>query len=73
MLSVLSSQLKARELVTKFDYRNLAPLYANEEMRICIRKDASRTDKYDVWIEGRDGGYAVRGSALIGNTSLSSR
>jgi len=59
--------------VTKFDYRNLAPLYANEEMRICVRKDALRIDKYDVWIEGRDGGYAVRGSALIGNNSLSSR
>jgi hydroxyacyl-ACP dehydratase HTD2-like protein with hotdog domain len=50
-------------MVLKFEYRNLAPLYVNEEMRICVRKDGKKKDKYDVWIEGKDGGYAVKGSA----------
>jgi len=64
LLSVLRSQLQEGEMIKRFDYRNLAPLYANEEMRICIRKD--REKKYDVWIEGQSGGYAVKGSAIIG-------
>lgn len=64
LLSVLRSQLQEGEMIKRFDYRNLAPLYANEEMRICIRKD--REKKYDVWIEGQSGGYAVKGSAVIG-------
>ncbi|KAH8600819.1 HotDog domain-containing protein [Bisporella sp. PMI_857] len=64
MLSVLRSQLRhEQQMVLKFEYRNLAPLYVNEEMRICVRKDGKKKDKYDVWIEGKDGGYAVKGSA----------
>ena len=70
MLSALRSQLKGGKMVTKFDYRNLAPLYADEELRVCVRKDPvrqgnSQMEKYDVWIEGRGGGYAVKGSALV--------
>jgi len=65
MLSVLRSQLKKGELVKSFNYRNLAPLYANEEMSIALRKDRSKAEKYDVWIEGSGGGYAVKGSAII--------
>jgi hydroxyacyl-ACP dehydratase HTD2-like protein with hotdog domain len=66
MLSVLRSQLKKGSIIQAFDYRNLAPLYANEEMKICIRKETGRADKFDVWIEGREGGYAVKGSAIVG-------
>jgi hydroxyacyl-ACP dehydratase HTD2-like protein with hotdog domain len=70
MLSVLRSQLKELEMVGRFDYRNLAPLYANEEMKVCIRKSHIKADKYDVWIEGRDGGYAVKGTAVISQFAL---
>jgi hydroxyacyl-ACP dehydratase HTD2-like protein with hotdog domain len=66
MLSVLRSQLKEGEMVLRFDYRNLAPLYAEEELKICVRKDTDKEDKYDVWIEGKEGGYAVKGSAVVG-------
>lgn len=65
MLSVLRSQLKKGEVVKTFDYKNLAPVYANEEMKVSVRKDRSKTQKYDVWIEGSGGGYAVKGSAII--------
>jgi hydroxyacyl-ACP dehydratase HTD2-like protein with hotdog domain len=65
MLSVLRTQLKEGEVVKSFNYRNLAPLYANEVMRICVRKDRRKAEKYDVWVEGSGGGYAVKGSAII--------
>ncbi|KAG0648573.1 hydroxyacyl-thioester deHydratase type [Hyphodiscus hymeniophilus] len=68
MLSVLRSQLKEGEMVMRFDYKNLAPLYADEELRVCIRKDTEKEDKFDVWIEGKEGGYAVKGSAVVGQT-----
>ena len=64
MLSVLRSQLGEGEMVKRLDYRNLAPLYANEALRACVKKD-TYTGRYQVWIEGNEGGYAVRGSALV--------
>ena len=66
MLSVLRSQLKDKEIVLNFEYRNLAPLYASEPLRVCVKRDRVKNDKYDVWIEGKDGGYAVKGTALVG-------
>lgn len=65
MLSVLKSQLRAGEIVERFDYQNLAPLYANEHLRICVAKNTKKNNKFDVWIEGQEGGYAVKGSAIV--------
>jgi len=65
MLSVLRSQLKEDEVVGTFDYKNLAPLYANEEMKVCVRKGRKDEHKFEVWVEGSGGGYAVKGSATI--------
>lgn len=57
-------------MVKDFSYRNLAPLYADEEMRVCLRRDGERgatsEGRWDVWIEGKAGGYAVKGSATVG-------
>lgn len=64
MLSVLRSQLKAGEKVKTFDYKNLAPVYADEQLKVCVRQDRAKENKYEVWIEGREGGYAVKGSAI---------
>lgn len=53
------------EYVTSVEYRNLAPLYAEEQMRVCVKKKDNgdrRTRTWAVWIEGRDGGYAVKGT-----------
>ena len=55
-------------MVKSLDYRNLAPLYANEELKVCVRKDRDKADKYDVWIEGKGGGYAVKGTSIVGRT-----
>jgi hydroxyacyl-ACP dehydratase HTD2-like protein with hotdog domain len=68
MLSVLRSQLKQGEKVRSFDYKNLAPLYAEEQLKICVRKDRAKGSKYEVWIEGKEGGYAVKGSAITEQT-----
>jgi len=65
MLSVLRSQLSEGAAILSFNYRNLAPLYAEEEMTVCVRKDGSSSSKYEVWIEGIGGGYAVKGSADV--------
>ncbi|KAH6715511.1 hypothetical protein BKA61DRAFT_632188 [Leptodontidium sp. MPI-SDFR-AT-0119] len=65
MLSVLRSQIPEGKMVVRFDYRNLAPLFVDEEMRICVRRDPERKDKFDVWVEGKEGGYAVKGTAEI--------
>ncbi|KAI0887207.1 HotDog domain-containing protein [Annulohypoxylon maeteangense] len=56
--------------ITKIDYRNLAPLYVNEPLRVCVRliqqENADGPDprqEWEVWVEDRDGGLAVRGTA----------
>lgn len=49
-------------MIGRLDYRNLAPLYVDEEMKICVKRNE---DKFDVWIEGREGGYAVKGTAVV--------
>ena len=55
------------EVITHVEYRNLAPLYAEEEMKVCVKRKETENDQgstfiWDVWIEGRDGGYAVKGT-----------
>lgn len=45
--------------IESIEYRNLAPLYAEEEMKICGKERGS--DEYEMWIEGKEGGLAVRG------------
>ncbi|MCJ1256868.1 hypothetical protein MMC24_004693 [Lignoscripta atroalba] len=52
--------------IAEIEYRNLAPLYAEEEMKICGRDKGNGV--WDVWIEGRDGGYAVKGEAKTRTT-----
>lgn len=69
MLSVLRGQIGKGDAILKFDYRNLAPLYCEEEMNVCVREDKSfkseKERKFDVWVEGVGGGYAVKGSAVV--------
>ena len=56
--------------IKSIDYKNLSPLYAEEEMKICVRRrgweaNQRRKEIWDVWIEGPDGGYAVKGTVRI--------
>lgn len=45
--------------IESIEYRNFAPLYAEEEMRICGRK--RKNGEWIMWVEGKEGGLAVRG------------
>jgi len=66
LLAALESQLGSGEDVRQIDYRNLAPLYAGEPMRVCVRRNGDAGDpdsSWDVWAEGPAGGLAVRGTA----------
>lgn len=53
------------ESIKNVDYRNLSPMYAEEEMKICVRRKTleTHTGSFDIWIEGKEGGYAVKGLA----------
>ena len=55
---------KGEYIVESIDYRNLAPLYCDEEMRICglEKKTLQNGSIYDIWIEGPTGGMAVKGT-----------
>lgn len=56
------------------DYKNVAPLYAGEETRVCLRRSPpgdcnEGTKKWNVWVEGPDGGLAVKGTAIVVNSA----
>lgn len=48
------------DTISYINYRCLAPLYAEEQLKVCIRKKAAY--EWQTWIEGPDGGLAVRGT-----------
>lgn len=50
---------EGREEVEYVEYRNLAPLYTDEIMKLCGRR--KEEGKWEVWVEGPDGGVKVRG------------
>jgi hydroxyacyl-ACP dehydratase HTD2-like protein with hotdog domain len=63
LLSVLQQQLSRLNLrISDIEYKNLAPLFVEQEMVIC-GKPKNDIGAWDVWIEGPDGGLAVRGTA----------
>ncbi|KAI6251250.1 Hydroxyacyl-thioester dehydratase type 2, mitochondrial [Erysiphe necator] len=67
MLAVLKDQLWNRARISNFTYRNIVPLFVEEDMRICVKKGSkcNGTSTWHVWIEGPSGGYAVKGTATI--------
>ncbi|KAG6164674.1 hypothetical protein E4U24_001981 [Claviceps purpurea] len=64
----LTLALMLRELrgaVARITYRNLAPLYVGEPLRVCVREAKGEGLPWDVWVEGPDGGIAVKGTAVM--------
>ncbi|KAE8359148.1 hypothetical protein BDV27DRAFT_136569 [Aspergillus caelatus] len=67
LLTVLEAHLaKSDQIITAFDYRNVAPLYVDEPLTICGKPKSGKDDVWDLWIEGKNGGLAVRGTAFTG-------
>lgn len=50
--------------VGSISYRNYAPLYVGDELSVCVRRSAG-DGSCDVWVEGPDGGLAVKGTAVM--------
>ncbi|KAH7159890.1 HotDog domain-containing protein [Dactylonectria estremocensis] len=68
MLRVLTDHLGISVRVRRFTYRNHAPLYVDEEMTVSLRnvsKDGEAQGRWDVWVEGPEGGLAVKGTAEV--------
>ncbi|KFY41106.1 hypothetical protein V494_03211 [Pseudogymnoascus sp. VKM F-4513 (FW-928)] len=103
ILKVLGSQMGSSKRgvphkIKSITYKNLAPLFADEKMTICVKRsqpqpkvasteangtetpanvDSKQADEYDevqrwdVWIENQEGGYAVKGTAeTVATTSV---
>ncbi|GAB1200555.1 hypothetical protein APSETT444_009928, partial [Aspergillus pseudonomiae] len=66
LLAVLEAHLaKSNQIIRELDYRNLAPLYVDEPLTICGKPKSGKDNAvWDVWIEGKNGGLAVRGTAF---------
>ncbi|PSK56599.1 hypothetical protein B9Z65_6223 [Elsinoe australis] len=60
LMVLLQRNLGGGEKVGFVEYRNLAPVYCNEEITFCGAKDGE--GKYEVWAEGPDGGVKVKGT-----------
>lgn len=62
--SYIDKHTNATQCFESIEYRNLAPLYCDEEMRVCgkVTKTSAHGSQYEVWIEGPTGGMAVRGT-----------
>ncbi|PGH11372.1 hypothetical protein AJ80_07163 [Polytolypa hystricis UAMH7299] len=64
MLTAFQNYVSQRGLsVESIEYRNLAPLLVQQQMKICGKqKRGTNTDAWDIWIEGGQGGLAVKGT-----------
>ncbi|KAF2026639.1 hypothetical protein EK21DRAFT_115587 [Setomelanomma holmii] len=78
MLQAMSGYIQAisggSQVLESIEYRNLAPLYCDEELRICgVKKEKSSTGSllFDVWIEGPTGGVAVKGTVRTARKPVS--
>ncbi|KAE8348942.1 hypothetical protein BDV28DRAFT_142338 [Aspergillus coremiiformis] len=67
LLTVLEAHLiKSNRAVSELYYRNLAPLYVGEPLTVCGKPRIGKDDAvWDVWIGGKSGGLAVRGTAFL--------
>nr|POF18007.1 mesaconyl-c(4)-coa hydratase [Quercus suber] len=64
LVTILQQHLKKQgnEVIKAVEYRNIAPLYCNEEVKFCMTKTGE--GKYEVWAQTPEGGIAVKGSVV---------
>ena len=51
--------------IAAVEYRNLAPLFVGEPVKLCGREVPGAEGRYEVWAETPEGGVAVRGVAAF--------
>ena len=57
-----------QQRVKSIVYRNHAPLYVGDAMSVCVRRpeEGQRASMpWDVWVEGPEGGLAVKGTVVM--------
>jgi hydroxyacyl-ACP dehydratase HTD2-like protein with hotdog domain len=71
-LLLLMTMLRARiaeqgpdTTIKSFQYRNIAPIYANEAMKLCGRESSTNQNEVELWVENSEGVQAVRGTATL--------
>jgi hydroxyacyl-ACP dehydratase HTD2-like protein with hotdog domain len=66
LLAMMLRVLGAWSPVESITYRNLAPLMVGQPLRICLRESQGSGGSriIDIWVEGPEGGLAVRGKAV---------
>jgi hydroxyacyl-ACP dehydratase HTD2-like protein with hotdog domain len=55
---------KPENFINEISYKNLAPLYAGEPLKLCGRELSD--DRYELWAETPQGGIAVKATAKVG-------
>lgn len=71
LATLLHNNIPPGQRVAEIEYRNLAPLYCDEPVRLCGRKVEPKANggkkgwdaKYELWAETPEGGLAVKGTA----------
>lgn len=73
LLTIVEAQLRILQpgassvFISSIEYKNLAPLYVGEKMKICGRQTGE--DKFAVWIENATAGVCVKGTVKIEKNS----
>ncbi|KAF2142715.1 uncharacterized protein K452DRAFT_203991, partial [Aplosporella prunicola CBS 121167] len=66
LMALLNGHIGPGKRVTWLGYRNLMPLYCNEPIKLCgikaERESSDGVEKYEIWAETPEGGYAVKGA-----------
>lgn len=63
LLRVLSSHLeRIGRRIQRIEYRNIAPLFVEQELSICAKVKEPADSTWEAWIEGPHGGLSVRGT-----------
>ncbi|KAF2434724.1 hypothetical protein EJ08DRAFT_646197 [Tothia fuscella] len=62
---LLQNHIKSKSnlMIESIEYRNLAPLYCDEPLKLCGREKGENT--YDLWAETPEGGIAVKATARV--------
>ncbi|CAG8514240.1 10672_t:CDS:2 [Acaulospora morrowiae] len=67
LMDLVRDNLPSNKLhIKSFSYRALSPLYVGEEFKICGKKSDTSDMSFEVWAENKEGGVAMRGTAIYG-------
>ncbi|KAM5458493.1 hypothetical protein MaudCBS49596_000407 [Microsporum audouinii] len=74
MLTAFQKHVSALgQAVSSVEYRNLAPLLVEREMKVCAAKKPNGSNgSWDIWVEDKEGGLAAKGTIKMVPTTSNS-